>query len=81
MDPVIVKIKELNPEIIAPTSDKMNEPEYGGSKIVVIGKPGCFTAGTQILMYNGNSKNVEDIKVNDVIMGDDSTPRTVLELC
>jgi hypothetical protein len=47
----------------------------------MIGKPGCFQAGTSVLMYNGTFKNVEDIIVGDQVMGDDSTPRNVLELC
>lgn len=38
----------------------------------------CFGKGTQMLMYDGTIKNVEDIKVGDVLMGDDSTPRNVL---
>ena len=37
---IILKIKELNPDIIAPITKKYNDPEYGGSKIVVCGKPG-----------------------------------------
>lgn len=79
--PVIYKIKELNPDMIMPTTELMNDPEKGGSKTIVIGKPGCFTAGTKIMMYNGDFKNVEDIKVGEQIMGDDSTHRVVLELC
>lgn len=35
--------------------------------------------GEKVLMFEGNIKNVEDIKVGDVVMGDDSTPRNVLE--
>jgi replicative DNA helicase len=34
--------------------------------------------GTKVLMFDGSIKNVEDIKVGDVVMGDDSTPRKVL---
>jgi len=79
--PVIYKIKELNPDMIMPTTELMNDPEKGGSKTIVIGKPGCFTAGTQIMMYNGDFKNVEDVKVGEQIMGDDSTVRNVIELC
>lgn len=40
----------------------------------------CFCKGTKVLMYNGETKNIEDIVVGDIVMGDDSTPRTVLEL-
>ena len=39
----------------------------------------CFSKGTQILLYSGKSINVENITVGAVLMGDDSTPRTVVE--
>lgn len=77
-----IEINELNPEIIPPLTDKYTDPNYnGGSKIVVVGKPGCFALGTKILMYNGDIKEVQDVKVGDVVMGDNSTPRNVLEIC
>lgn len=31
-------------------------------------------------MYNGTIKKVQDIKEGELLMGDDSTPRTVLSL-
>lgn len=40
----------------------------------------CHTKGTKVLMYNGSVKNVEDVVVGDLLMGDDSTPRKVLTL-
>lgn len=77
-----IYIKELNPDIIAPTTKQLNEPDnFGGSKIAIIGKPGCFVAGTKVLMFNGTTKNVEDVLVGDKIMGDDSKCRNVIELC
>lgn len=36
-------------------------------------------AGTEVVMYDGSLKKIEDIKVGDQVMGPDSTPRTVLE--
>lgn len=39
----------------------------------------CILRGTKVLMYDGTIKNVEDIRVGDQVMGDDSTPRNVLE--
>lgn len=45
---------------------------------VGVGK--CFAKDTPILMYNGSIKPVQDIKVGDQVMGDDSTPRNVLSL-
>lgn len=78
---MVYKIRELDPDIIAPSTKNMNKPEYGGSKIVIIGKPGCFTKGTKVLMYDGSLKNVEDVVEGDIVMGDDSKPRNVLQLC
>lgn len=39
----------------------------------------CFAKGTKVLMYNGSFKNIEDITVDDAVMGIDSNPRKVLE--
>ena len=80
-DTITYHIKELDPDIIAPSTKRMNIPEQGGSKVVVIGKPGCFSRKTKVLMFNGEVRNIEDIQVGEQVMGDDSTPRNVLELC
>jgi len=39
----------------------------------------CLHKGTPVLMYDGSIRKIENIKVGDVVMGDDSTPRNVLE--
>lgn len=41
---------------------------------------GCHAYDTEIMLYNGLCKKVQDISINDKLMGDDNTPRTVLEL-
>lgn len=38
----------------------------------------CLGFDTEILMYDGSIKKVQDIKVGDLLMGDDSQPRKVL---
>lgn len=51
--------------------------------VLLHGVPGsgkCLGKGTPVIMYDGTIKNVEDIVVGDVLMGDDSTPRNVLSL-
>ena len=56
---------------------------FPGDLVVIGALPGhgkCHGKGTKILMFDGSIKNVEDIVVGDKIMGDDSTPRTVLSL-
>jgi len=41
---------------------------------------GCFAKGTKVMMYDGTTKNIEDITEGELLMGDDSTPRKVQEL-
>jgi len=45
-----------------------------------LGAGKCHAKDTQILMYDGSIKYVQDIEVGDLLMGDDSTPRTVKSL-
>jgi len=42
---------------------------------------GCHIKDTKILMFDGTIKKVQDIKIGELLMGDDSTPRKVLQLC
>jgi len=45
-----------------------------------MGSGKCLGRGTPVMMADGRNKLVEDIEVGDLLMGDDSTPRTVLSL-
>jgi hypothetical protein len=40
----------------------------------------CHARNTPILMFDGNIKRVQDIQVGDLVMGDDSKERLVLDL-
>lgn len=40
----------------------------------------CFAKGTKILMYDGTTKNIENVIVGDLVMGMDSQPRTITSL-
>lgn len=55
--------------------------EIGGGLLEVsTGYGKCVGKGTPIMLSNGEIKKVENIKVGDTLMGDDSKPRTVLSL-
>jgi hypothetical protein len=41
---------------------------------------GCLAEGTEVLMYDGSIKKIEDIVIGDELMGKDSTCRTVLDI-
>jgi len=45
------------------------------------GKAGCLGVDTKVLMHDGSFKKVQDVVVGDQLMGIDSAPRNVLELC
>lgn len=40
----------------------------------------CFCLDTLVLMYDGTIKKVQDVRIGDLLMGNDSTPRRVLSL-
>lgn len=53
----------------------------GGILSLPCGFGKCLGINTPILMYDGSIKLVQDITVDDLLMGDDSTPRKVLSIC
>lgn len=50
------------------------------SCVFTYGLTGCFAKGTPIMMIDGSYKAVEDISMGDILMGDDSTPRNIVNL-
>ena len=62
-------------EIIKKFKDKKSvllQLDTGGGK--------CLAKDTPVMMYDGSIKPVQDIKVGELIMGDDSGPREILSL-
>ena len=60
----------------------MSNEEY--LHTMIMGPPGhgkCLGKNTQVIMYDGSIKMVQNIKAGDAIMGDDSTPRKILSIC
>lgn len=52
-------------------------------RICLYGGPGvgkCHGINTPILMFDGSVRLVQNVKIGDLLMGDDSTPRRVLRL-
>ena len=63
--------------------NKMTTGFGKGDLVIIAARPAmgkCLGLGTKVVMFDGTLKNVEDIKVGDKLMGDDSTPRNVLSL-
>jgi superfamily II DNA or RNA helicase len=58
-----------------------NQKQMGGILNVYCGYGKCLGKDTPVLMYDGSIKCVQDIRVGETLMGDDSTPRTVLSVC
>ena len=81
-------LRDYQEDIITVYLDHVNTPVaqndtgYGNGGILEVpcGRGKCMGRDTPILMYDGTIKMVQDVKVGDVIMGDDSTPRNVLTL-
>ena len=51
---------------------------FGGILTVPCGRGKCLKRGTCVILYSGIIKKIEDVKPGEYLMGDDSTPRKVL---
>jgi hypothetical protein len=84
LDNSVYGMKSVKEEIINYIGQIISTNNNSMPRIVglhgVAGVGKCLSKGTKILMFDGTLKNVEDIQVGDVIMGDDSTPRNILAL-
>ena len=83
----IEKMKKMgNKHLIGETTgfDALDRKTTGfneGDLIIIAARPAmgkCLGRGTKVVMFDGTLKNVEDVKVGDQLMGDDSKPRKVL---
>jgi superfamily II DNA or RNA helicase len=55
--------------------------KMGGLLCLQCGEGKCLAKDTPVLMYDGTIKFVQHIEQGDILMGDDSKPRTVLTTC
>ncbi|EJF06355.1 replicative DNA helicase [Thiovulum sp. ES] len=63
--------------------DKQLTGFNAGDLVILAARPSmgkCMSKGTKITLYDGTQLSVEKIKVGDLLMGDDSTPRKVLSI-
>jgi superfamily II DNA or RNA helicase len=73
------KLRDYQENIVKLCNEQLKS-KGGGLLCVGCGQGKCLAKGTLIIMYDGTIKPVETIKVNDLLMGDDNTPRKVLSL-
>ena len=64
--------------------DKITQAAADGHRrilaVMPTGSGKCLGRGTPVLMFDGTIKTVENIVVNDLLMGPDSVPRRVVSL-
>ncbi|MEM0994605.1 MAG: DnaB-like helicase N-terminal domain-containing protein, partial [Bacteroidota bacterium] len=63
--------------------DRLTSGLQPSDLIIIAARPGmgkCLGKGTKVLMYDGSLKKVENIRVGDLLMGVDNSPRKVLSL-
>ena len=71
------KLRDYQNDIVKKSIDYMTKKD-GGLISLGCGQGKCLGYNTMIVMYDGTLKPVQDIKVGDIIMGDDGTPRNIL---
>lgn len=69
------------PMLLLPEQEKAYQVMMEGKSVFITGAAGtgkCLGRDTPVKMYDGEIKMIQDIKVGELVMGDDWTPRTVL---
>ena len=83
LDDTVYGHGEAKDQILRILAQWISNPSSQGHCIGIQGNMGtgkCLAYDTEIIMYNGSIKKVQDIEIGDLLMGDDSTPRKVLGL-
>ena len=65
------------------TLDNMTGGWQPSDMVIVAARPSmgkCLGRGTRVMMHDGTLRAVEEVRVGDLLMGDDSAPRRVLSL-
>ncbi|WP_395077693.1 replicative DNA helicase [Flavobacterium sp.] len=63
--------------------DKITSGWQPSDLIIIAARPGmgkCLGKGTNVLLFDGSLRKVEDVTTDDLLMGDDSTSRKVLSI-
>lgn len=79
-----IVLKPLDLRKIKPAGTTPEDLQSGGSKIVVLGKPGtgkCLARDTPVITESGSIVSVQNVRVGDMLMGDDFKPRRVASTC
>lgn len=88
---VLKQIEELSEKVDGLTGvptgftdlDRLTSGWQPSDLIILAARPGmgkCLAKGTKVLLCNGQSKKVEELLVGELLLGDDSTPRKILNL-
>lgn len=80
LDKELYGMEDVKDELICALNNRITNPKAKTS-ICLKGTKGtgkCLGKDTPILMYDGSIKMVQDVRKGDLLMGDNSKPRTVL---
>ena len=83
LDEAVYGMNDAKMQIMQLIGQWISNPDAIGTALAIKGPMGvgkCHGINTPILMHNGIIKMVQDIQIGDIIMGDDSNPRNVIEL-
>jgi len=78
--PFVKDLREYQQKIIKVYLDHVKPNASGGILEVPCGKGKCLARGTLLWSFDGQLRKVEDIRVGDLLLGDDGNSRCVLSL-
>lgn len=79
LDTGLPRYREMDRQFFNVWQYSQEDPHSMG--VLYLTKRRCFAKDTKVVMYDGSIKNVQDIQEGELVMGDDSTPRLVKNVC
>jgi DNA replicative helicase MCM subunit Mcm2 (Cdc46/Mcm family) len=83
LDKKLYGMKSVKERLLLFINKKLRESNSRGCNIALVGKPGvgkCLHPETPVIMYDLTMKLAKDIRVGDLLLGDDGTIRNVLSI-
>lgn len=76
-----IALRENQQQCYSNVLEAYTDQEYGGGIIQLeTGMGKCLSKDTEVLMFDGTKRKVQDLSQGDLLMGDDNTPRTILTM-
>lgn len=76
------QLRPYQKKVVKSAEEALSNPSKRGGILALSTRSGkCLGKGTKVMMFRSGVKNVENVRVGELLMGDDNFPRRVVSVC